>query len=90
VVWYDVVIWKWVGGFGQFGHLGSFLVVVDGWEWFVGVRLVGTAIGIVVVVVIFLETIFVLYFTVFYCSIGCVVRVMGVMVGFPMLVKNCL
>jgi len=69
--------------------------VVSRWWWIAGSGLSeqglsDTDLSVVIVVVILLEILFGLYFTVFCCSVACVVPVMGVMVGFPMLVDICL
>ena len=67
------------------------IVVIDGGKWFDGgCGLSGAGWFVLFVMVMILRTIFVSYFTISFYSIGWDVLVVRVMVGFWMLVKNCL
>jgi len=67
------------------------IVVIDGGKWFDGgCRLSGAGWFVLFVMAMILEPIFVSYCTIFFCSIGWDVPVVRVMVGFWMLVENCL
>ena len=71
--------------------VGMVVWVVSRWWWTAGSGLSEQGLSDTdLSVVIVLENFFGLYFTVFCCSIACVVPVMGVMVGFPVLVDICL